>query len=176
MNTVMCSGVSAPGLRDVVGVVEADGEERARLDRRRQTDAGERQPVRAGVRDLAHPLQGGRAASEQLGERGVQRRVGGREVDDLVAGGDRRTDAGGGVEGGELHGNDRTVAPGRAPGSSRQSAAGALGTRHKAGRRGRQRCASTAGPSVSASASAQMSSTGSSVTRRPSSSSARLIR
>jgi hypothetical protein len=42
--------------------------------------------VRAGVGDLAHPLEATGAALEQLGEGGVQRGIGRREVGDLLAG------------------------------------------------------------------------------------------
>jgi hypothetical protein len=86
-------------LSHVVGVVEADGEELAWLDGRREAHVGQRPPVRARRRDPAQVLD----ASEQLGQRHVERRVGGGDVDDLIAGDHRRPHAVGGMEGCEPH-------------------------------------------------------------------------
>ena len=87
----------------MVGVVEADGEELARLDRRGEPDGGQRQPVLAPLADLADALQDLRAAREQLVPGRVQRAVGGDEVHDVVAHDDGRPDAAGGVKRCEPH-------------------------------------------------------------------------
>jgi hypothetical protein len=91
------------GLGDVLGVVEADREELARLHRRDQADAGERHPVLAGLRDRADALQAVPALAEQLVPARAERRVGRGQVDDLVADDDRRPHAVSRMRGREPH-------------------------------------------------------------------------
>ena len=59
--------------------------------------------MHAAVRDRPHALQERGAPLEQFGPGGAQRGVRGGQVDELVAGDDRRPDAVDGVEGREPH-------------------------------------------------------------------------